>query len=45
MSVVIPPGAIPNGIEQEIYFKVCQDTSMLPPLDRDKGFDEMTLKF
>lgn len=30
-------GAIPEGIEQEIFFKVCHDMNMLPPLDQDKG--------
>ena len=38
VSIVIPEGALECGDdEQEIYFKVCQDTSMLPPLDQDKG--------
>jgi len=37
VSIVIPKGAIPEGISQEIYFKVCQDNSILPPLDKDKG--------
>lgn len=37
VSIVIPPGAIPKGVKQEIYFKVCQDNSMLPPLDKEKG--------
>nr|QRF78291.1 ZO1 [Terebratalia transversa] len=37
VSIVIPSGAIPFGIQQEIYFKVCQDNSILPPLDREKG--------
>ncbi|XP_022249412.1 tight junction protein ZO-1-like [Limulus polyphemus] len=37
VQIVIPPGALPQGSDQEIYFKVCQDTSMLPPLDKDKG--------
>jgi tight junction protein 1 len=38
VSVVIPAGAIPEGIKQEIYFKVCQDNKMAPPLDPEKGF-------
>lgn len=37
VSLVIPPGALAEGVEQEIYFKVCRDTSMLPPLDQEKG--------
>jgi tight junction protein 1 len=37
VSIYIPSGAIPPGIEQEIYFKVCNDNSMLPPLDTEKG--------
>ncbi|CAN7940261.1 unnamed protein product [Ixodes hexagonus] len=37
VSIVIPAGAIPEGVSQEIFFKVCRDSSMLPPLDRDKG--------
>ena len=35
--VVIPEGALPSDEEQEIYFKVCQDTSLLPELDEAKG--------
>ena len=37
VSIYIPSGAIPPGIEQEIYFKVCNDNTMLPPLDTEKG--------
>ncbi|KAG1660238.1 Tight junction protein ZO-1 [Nymphon striatum] len=37
VSLHIPPGALPEGTDQEIYFKVCQDGSMVPPLDTDKG--------
>ena len=37
VSIVIPTGAIPEGIKQEVYFKVCKDTNNLPPLDKDKG--------
>ena len=37
VSIVIPKGALPEGIRQEIFFKVCRDTNMLPPLDKDKG--------
>ncbi|XP_014348427.1 tight junction protein ZO-1 isoform X4 [Latimeria chalumnae] len=37
VSILIPQGAIPEGVEQEIYFKVCRDNSILPPLDKEKG--------
>ncbi|XP_064114066.1 tight junction protein ZO-1-like isoform X16 [Macrobrachium nipponense] len=37
VSIVIPPGAITKGTKQEIYFKVCQDSSLVPPLDQNKG--------
>ncbi|KAL4216328.1 Tight junction protein ZO-2 [Mactra antiquata] len=37
VSIVIPDGAIDDNIEQEIYFKVCRDNTILPPLDREKG--------
>ncbi|XP_024911364.1 tight junction protein ZO-1-like isoform X2 [Cynoglossus semilaevis] len=37
VSIIIPQGAIPEGVEQEIYFKVCRDNSLLPPLDKEKG--------
>ena len=37
VSIVIPKGAIEAGVRQELYFKVCQDNSILPPLDKDKG--------
>uniref|UniRef100_A0A8C8RPQ1 Zona occludens protein 1 n=1 Tax=Pelusios castaneus TaxID=367368 RepID=A0A8C8RPQ1_9SAUR len=37
VSIIIPQGAIPEGIEQEIYFKVCRETNILPPLDKEKG--------
>ena len=36
VSLVIPPGALTENV-QEIYFKVCRDKSMLPPLDQEKG--------
>ncbi|XP_078360375.1 tight junction protein ZO-1-like isoform X2 [Oculina patagonica] len=36
VSIVIPEGAIPKGVEQEIYFKVCKDNNFMPPLDSDK---------
>lgn len=37
VSIYIPPGALNSDMEQEIYFKVCRDNSILPPLDREKG--------
>lgn len=37
VSIVIPEGAIPQGVEQEIYFKVCKDNNFMPPLDSDRG--------
>ena len=37
VSIVIPEGAIPEGVEQEIYFKVCKDNNFMPPLDSDRG--------
>ena len=37
VSIYVPSGAIPAGVVQEIYFKVCKDNSMLRPLDTDKG--------
>lgn len=32
VTIIIPPGAISEGERHEIYFKVCQDSNMLPPL-------------
>lgn len=37
VTIVIPAGAIAEGVKQEVYFKVCQDNSIMPPLDKDKG--------
>ncbi|KAK4292853.1 hypothetical protein Pmani_034414 [Petrolisthes manimaculis] len=37
VSIVIPPGAITKGDKQEIYFKVCRDNSLVPPLDQERG--------
>lgn len=37
VSIIIPPNAIPDGITQEIYFKVCEDKKLVPPLDKNKG--------
>lgn len=38
VSIKIPSGAIPPGVRQEVYFKVCRDNNLLPPLDTDKGW-------
>ncbi|XP_063232156.1 LOW QUALITY PROTEIN: tight junction protein ZO-1 [Bacillus rossius redtenbacheri] len=35
VAIVIPPGALPPGTSQEIYFKVCHGNKMLPPFDDD----------
>lgn len=46
VSIIIPQGAIPEGVEQEIYFKVCRDNSILPPLDKEKGnMDKLAASF
>ncbi|XP_069952184.1 tight junction protein ZO-3 isoform X9 [Cherax quadricarinatus] len=37
VSIVIPQGAITKGTKQEVYFKVCQDNSLVPPLDQNRG--------
>lgn len=37
VSIIIPPGAIEEGMTQEIYFKVYQDKGLAPPLDEEKG--------
>lgn len=37
VSIHIPKGALPANSQQEIYFKVCRDTRMAPPLDTEKG--------
>lgn len=37
VSIHIPQGAIEPNKEQEIYFKVCKDNNIMPPLDADKG--------
>lgn len=38
VSIVIPRGAIPPGVQQEIYFKVCRDLhDAVPPLDHERG--------
>lgn len=40
VSIHIPQGAIEPGKEQEIYFKVCKDNNIMPPLDSDKGIQQ-----
>ncbi|XP_074596515.1 tight junction protein 1-like isoform X2 [Brevipalpus obovatus] len=37
VSLVIPEGAIPEGTKQEIFFKVCDNSSVFPPLDHEKN--------
>lgn len=45
VSIIIPQGAIPESVEQEIYFKVCRDNNILPPLDKEKGWSQLLLLF
>ena len=37
VSIYIPAGALPEGKKQEVYFKVCQDSKYMPPLDSGSG--------
>ncbi|EDV21352.1 uncharacterized protein TRIADDRAFT_60291 [Trichoplax adhaerens] len=38
VRIIIPPGAIPEGVEQDLYFKVYQDQRDSPsPVDKGKG--------
>ncbi|ESN99494.1 hypothetical protein HELRODRAFT_176655 [Helobdella robusta] len=37
VKLVIPKGALPPGVDQEIFFKVCRDERKMPPLDKEKG--------
>jgi len=37
VGIFIPQGAILEGTEQELCFKVCRLKSMLPPLDKENG--------
>lgn len=37
VSLTIPPGALPVGLRQEVYFKVCREDNILSTLDREKG--------
>lgn len=45
VSIIIPQGAIPESVEQEIYFKVCRDNNILPPLDKEKGWSRHCLSY
>lgn len=35
VSIFVPVGAIPEGVQQEIYFQVCQDSSSMPTLNTE----------
>jgi hypothetical protein len=39
VSLIIPQGAIPQGKQHEIFFKVCRtdDPCLLPPLEKGEG--------
>ena len=37
VSISVPMGAIPEGVEQEIYFQVCQDGSNIPTFNAKQG--------
>jgi len=37
VSITVPKGAIPDGIQQEIYFQVCQDGSNIPTFNQKQG--------
>ncbi len=37
MSISVPVGAIPEGVQQEIYFQVCQDGSSIPAFNAEQG--------
>jgi len=37
VSISVPIGAIPEGIQQEIYFQVCQDGSNIPTFNAKQG--------
>jgi len=38
VAMVIPPGALPPDMEQEIYFKVYRNNDALsPPMDTERG--------
>ena len=37
VSISVPVGAIPEGVQQEIYFKVCQDGTNIPTFNAKQG--------
>ncbi|CAF4586088.1 unnamed protein product [Rotaria sp. Silwood2] len=37
VSISVPVGAIPEGVQQEIYFHVCQDGSNIPTFNAKQG--------
>ncbi|CAF0817936.1 unnamed protein product [Didymodactylos carnosus] len=37
VSIIVPEGAIPHNIKQEIYFKVCQDGANIPTFNQKHG--------
>ena len=37
VSISVPVGAIPEGVQQEIYFQVCQDGSNIPTFNAKQG--------
>ncbi len=37
VSITVPVGAIPEGVQQEIYFEVCQDGSNIPTINTKQG--------
>lgn len=37
VSLSVPVGAIPEGVQQEIYFQVCQDGSNIPTFNAKQG--------
>lgn len=46
VKIIIPKGAIAQGVDQEVYFKVCKDTNNITPLDKARGlFSISVLQF
>ena len=37
VSISVPVGAIPEGVQQEIYFQVCQDGTNIPTFNAKQG--------
>jgi tight junction protein 1 len=37
VSISVPVGAIPEGVQQQIYFQVCQDGSNIPTFNAKQG--------